>query len=323
MTTNKTAVAKAADQVPAAPNSKLLQSLEPVREYFTKLAGEERYMKEASFFAQIVGASEFLQKTTPESRLIAFQGLADSGLTLNPTMKLAYLVPRQGKLVLEPSYQGLAKLLTDTGSVRHIEVQVVYAGDEVEIDLASDRKVLRHVPYVMRGVEKGPVRAFYSVATLSDGSKHVEFMSKADVDAIAERSESMKALRAGRIQSTPWTTDYEEMGRKTVLKRHYKHLPKSERHENIAKAIDLDNSDFDLDGNPRGYRPQLAAAPLTSGESRQEQLMEQCRELFKTYDGEDKKEINKELVAESKQARTNIAFWENAVKRLGGQPVSA
>lgn len=325
MSNNKNAVAHATTQAPAAPpNQQLLQSLEPVRDYFTKLSGEERFMKEASFFAQIMAANEFLQKTSPESRLMAFQGLADSGLTLNPTMKLAYLVPRQGRCVLEPSYQGLAKLLTDTGSVKHIEVQVVYEGDEVEVDLASDRKVLRHVPYVLRGTAKGQVRAFYSVATLSDGSRHVEFMSKADVDAIAERSESMKALRAGKIRSTPWTTDYEEMGRKTVLKRHYKHLPKSERHETIAKAIDLDNSDFDLDGNARGYRPQLAtAAQLTSGEGEQKALMEQARELIKAYTGEDKNAIKKACAEEAQAARTNVAFWQDIVQRLGGQPVHA
>jgi recombination protein RecT len=323
MAEQKTAVAQRAPQQPAtAPNAQLLQTLEPVREYFTRLAGEEKFMKEASFFAQIIGANQMLQGTTPESRMMAFQGLADSGLTLNPTMKLAYLVPRMGKCVLEPSYQGLAKLVTDTGSVKHIEVQCIWEGDEVEVDLASERKILRHVPYVMRGVEKGQVRGFYSVATLADGSKHVEFMSKADVDGIAERSESMKALKAGKIRSTPWTTDYVEMGRKTVLKRHWKHLPKSDRFELLAKAIDLDNSDFDLD--QARHRPQVATASvLTDGQALQEKLKDQVRELLKAYDGEDKKAIKLECANEGQLARTNPDFWAGMVKRLGGEPVTA
>lgn len=324
MAEQRTAVAQRPAQAPAtpAPNQQVLQTLEPTREYFTRLAGEEKYMKEASFFAQLVGASEMLQRTTPESRLIAFQGLADSGLTLNPTMKLAYLVPRMGKCVLEPSYQGLAKLVTDTGSVKHIEVQCIWEGDEVEVDLASERKILRHVPYVMRGVDKGQVRGFYSVATLADGSKHVEFMSKADVDAIADRSESMKALKAGKIKSTPWTTDYPEMGRKTVLKRHWKHLPKSDRFDLLAKAIDLDNSDFDLD--QQRYRPQVATASvLTNEQALQEKLKEQTRDLIKGYAGEDKAAVKKECANEAAQNRTNPEFWAGMVQRLGGQPVSA
>lgn len=292
-----------------------------MRDYFTRLSGEDKFIKEASFFAQVIGANSYLAQTSAESRLMAFQSLADSGLTLNPTMKLAYLVPRKGKCVLEPSYMGLVKLLTDTGSVRHIEARPIYAGDECEVDMASDKKVLRHVPYALRGVPPGEIRAFYSLATLADGAKHVEFMSKAEVDAIAQRSESVKSK--GTTQGTVWGTDYVEMGRKTVIKRHCKHLPKSDRFELIAKAIEIDNHDFDLDGEKRGYRPQLATAAETAerkltddlhGEC--ERLKDQVREAFKIYKGEDKNTIKMEIARFAESGVLDPGFYETMLKRL-------
>lgn len=302
-----------------APNMAILQRFDPVREYFTKLAGEQSYMKEASFAAQIIASSPGLQTTSIDSQVLAFQALAESGLTLNPVMKLAHFVPRKGRCVLEPSYQGLAKLLTDTGSVRHIEVHVIYAGDECELDMASDKKVLRHVPHFMRGVEKGEVRGFYSIATLVDGSKHCEVMSRADVDAIRETSDGWRAHKAKGVP-TPWANNYEEMGRKTVLKRHCKHLPKSDRWQALGQAIDYDNSDYDVSG---GYRPQLAAPqPMRQGEAEVRKLMEEARAAFRNYQGSDKAALKKKMADEAGSGRMNADFWRDMIEFLNATPAA-
>lgn len=315
------AARRPADTPSRGANGAIMNRFEPVREYFIRLAGEERYLKEASFAAQIIAGNGGLQATSIESQTLAFQALAESGLTLNPVLKLAYFVPRNGRCQLEPSYMGLAKLLTDTGSVRHIEVHVVYQGDECEVDMASERKVLRHVPYAMRGVQKGEIRAFYSLATLADGSKHMEFMSKDEVDAIMARSESYKAYKAGKIRSTTWTTDYEEMGRKTVLKRHAKHLPKSNRWELLGKAIDMDNSDFDMDS---GYRGQLASGISSEAAQEAEAIKEEVRHAIRDYAGADKEAIKAECAAFSKSGRIDPEFWRGVLNRLtAGQPEQA
>jgi recombination protein RecT len=301
-----------------AANQAIIQRLSPVREYFTRLAGEERYLKEASFAAQIIASSQMLQSTSVESQVLAFQALAESNLTLNPVMKLAHFVPRKGRCILEPSYQGMAKLLTDTGSVRHIEVHVIYANDECELDMASDKKVLRHVPAMMRGLDRGEVRGVYSIATLLDGSKHIEVMSAEEINQVRETSEGWKAYKAKKISSTPWSTNYEEMARKTVLKRHCKHLPKSERWQALGKAIDLDNADYDLDGS---WRPQLAAprgTNMSDGETRVQELMAKAREAFKAYRGSDKNELKRRMAEEAGSGRQNADFWEEVIIHLTG-----
>lgn len=321
--TTTTGLQKTEQALPAAHQA-VAATVEPVRDYFIKLAGEDRFLKEQSFFAQIVGTNPALQGTSIESKVLAFQALAVTKLTLNPIEKLAYLIPRRGRCVLEPSYMGMVKLLTDTGSVRHIEVRPIYKNDECEIDMASEVKVKRHVPYMMRGLASGGVVAFYSIATLADGAKHFEIMSKADVDAVAARSESVKAK--GGMAGTTWGTDYEEMGRKTVIKRHVKHLPKSDRYDLIAKAMDLDNQDFELEAN-RGYRPQLASAAETEQRAvvddlsaEVKRLQAACKDALKDYQGEDKAAIRKEMIALAGSGLLDPEKWVAILQRLGGDP---
>lgn len=289
--------------------SKAVELFAPAREHFARLVNDESFIKEASFAMQIFQANDYLNNTSAESKIQALMNLADSGLTLNPAMKLAYLIPRKGKCILEPSYMGLAKLLTDTGSVRSIESHIIYKGDDCEIDMASDRKVTKHVPYMMRGVPKGGIVAIYSMATLADGSKHFEIMDKNDIDAIKGRSESVKAGR-----SSPWDTDYEEMARKTVLKRHTKHLPKSSRFEQVAKAIELDNEDY--------TGGSQTAAPVTAAEGIAMDLRDQFRDEFKAYQGEDKQAIKKEAAEFALTNKVDPDFWRTMLRRINVQPVA-
>src|SRR3546814_4153463 len=55
--------------------------------------------------------------------------VASTGLTLNPAHGHAYLVPRDGAIVLDISYKGLIKIATDTGSVLWARAECVYGKD--------------------------------------------------------------------------------------------------------------------------------------------------------------------------------------------------
>lgn len=222
-----------------------------IKEDFISQSGlnKETFAKEVSFAIQILNSNPYLQKCDRGSVLKAVLNVAQTNLSLNPVLKYAYMVPRKVRrgsnwiveACLEPSYVGLAKLLTDTGSVLSLSTQIVYEGDEIEINLGSANKVEKHTPYMLTGKEKGSIKAVYSLATLPDGSKHVEIMSYKDVLDIRERSESYKAYRDKRSKSCIWISDEAEMIRKTVIKRHCKYLPKSHGFELVAKAVDLDN----------------------------------------------------------------------------------
>ena len=221
----------------------------PIKGNFIKLTNEVIYKREIGFAIQIIKKNQYLQKCTLESVLEAVYNISQTGLSLNPVLKYAYLIPRKGKCVLEPGYQGLIKLATQSPSITAIEVQLVNEGCEVDIDSASNEKIKSHIPYIVNGKEQGDIVFGYSVVTLSDGNRHIEIMSKKQIHEVRGYSDSYKNYidkkKKGQWASSVWITDEPEMFRKTIVKRHFKYLPKNDD-DHLQKAIELDNQDYNF-----------------------------------------------------------------------------
>jgi recombination protein RecT len=221
----------------------------------------ERVKREVSFAIQSINRSEQLQKCSKESLQQAVLNISNVGLTLNPAAKEAYLIPRWSSLTrsmeasLEPSYIGLVKLLTDTGSVKAMVCQLVYEGDKFEIDLANNINPVSHKPELTK--KSKTIVGVYALATLSDNTRQVEWMELSEVEDIRERSETYKAFKAQKIKSCTWASDFGEMMRKTVIKRIYKYLPRSEKAAFLDKAIDLDNEDYKISDGQINYIESL------------------------------------------------------------------
>lgn len=216
-----------------------------IKSNFVSLTDEKTFIREINFAIQIIKGSSALQKCSSDSILKAVFEVSQTGLTLNPVFQYAYLVPRKGKCVLDPGYKGLIKLATDTDNINSIEVHLVYEGDECEIDLATDKKILRHVPYQATGKEQGGILYGYSKAILQDGRAHVEIMSYKQILDIRGYSESYKYEQNKNQKYSPWFTMEPEMCRKTIVRRHFKYLPKSDNKQ-LERALELDNEDYDF-----------------------------------------------------------------------------
>lgn len=231
------------------------QDIQTVRSDFMSVnTGDLKFEKEVEFAIQILGKNDYLASANPASIRNAVKNCALTDLTLNPTMKMAYLIPRFEKVngqkqlqcLLEPSYMGLCKILTDTGSVKGISATVVY---EKEVDSLKIQQGINghasHKPHI--GFDKpGRPIACYSKAVLPDGTEHIELLRPWEWEDIMKRSEAVKSYeqkkQKGEYAPLPtWLTDPEEMIRKTCIKKHYKYLPKTKRAEQIAAAIALDD----------------------------------------------------------------------------------
>jgi len=198
------------------------------------------FAKEKEFMIQAFQNNPYLLGMEPNSVRNILVNCALTGITLNPVMKFGYPVPRKGKLCLDVSYMGMIKIATDTGSVKSIKAAIVYENEPFDIDLGSNGFV-KHKPYFGTG-GKGRRLGCYSIAVLNDGSTHIHWMYEQDIQAIKARSESVKAKK-----QSPWDSDYDEMAKKTVIKQHFKYLPKSERAEMAANAIAMDNENNGID----------------------------------------------------------------------------
>ena len=107
---------------------------------FMAITNPERAKVELGFAAQLIQTSKQLQECTSDSIMNAVINIARTSITINPVMKLAYLVPRAGKCVLDFSYIGLVKMLKDNGCISYIEAFVVFDDEEFEYDITnSDR----------------------------------------------------------------------------------------------------------------------------------------------------------------------------------------
>ena len=239
------------DLVKITENS-VLPLLSPKMKDLVELIGETRLKKETSFAIQAVNANSYLAQATPQSVAKAIWNVAITGLSLNPVLKLAYVTPRSVggvvEAILMPSYQGLVKLITDTGSVVNVYAHPVFEGDGFDVTLGMTTEIYHKPKY-----KSTKLTHVYAVATLKDGSKQVEVMSADEVNLIRERSDGWKAFKSGKAKSAIWETDYPEMARKTVTKRITKYLPKTEQWEKLAEAIDIDNQDYPATMNQEQY----------------------------------------------------------------------
>jgi len=164
-----------------------------------------------------------------------------SQLGLRPgLMGECYLIPyknREGVYIctLQIGYQGLLELVRRSGLVESISAHLVRTNDQFEVQWGTEPGIV-HRPFL--DGDAGPVRLVYAVARLKGGGSHAELMTLADIQRIKARSQNVQtASRFGK--QTPWDTDWDEMARKTVLRRICKYLPKSPE---LASALALDDA---------------------------------------------------------------------------------
>ncbi|MEN9885748.1 MAG: hypothetical protein RL758_326 [Pseudomonadota bacterium] len=125
-----------------------------------------------------------------------------------------------------PMVAGIMKLVRNSGEISTWSVQAVYENDNFDFCL-GDEEHITHKPALFN---RGKLIAVYSIVTMKDGEKSREVMSVEDVNQIRARS------RSG--QSGPWVSDFAEMAKKTVVRRHSKRLPLSTDIDGVIKEDD-------------------------------------------------------------------------------------
>ncbi|QHD50018.1 recombination protein RecT [Vreelandella aquamarina] len=179
-----------------------------------------------------------LGQCAPMSLFGAIVQSAQLGLELGGALGHAYLVPfkknykddnGQWQNTMEAQfiigYRGMIDLARRSGQMVSLQSHAVYEGDEFEFEYGLNEK-LKHVP--TRG-EKGALIAVYAVAKLVGGGHQIEVMWREDVEAVKQAS------KAGK--SGPWVDHFEEMAKKTVIRRLFKYLPVSVE---MQRAVALD-----------------------------------------------------------------------------------
>jgi recombination protein RecT len=122
-------------------------------------------------------------------------------------------------------YKGLLDLARRAGGIVTIAAELICENDIFEYRKGYE-EVLSHQPNFR---DRGTMIGVYAYATTKDGGRYAVVMTKLEVDKIRERS---KAKDNG-----PWITDYEEMAKKTAIRRLTKYLPMSVE---LAENLEVD-----------------------------------------------------------------------------------
>ncbi len=222
MATAKGGVARTRTAQTATPARKtmmdLIQSMKPqIQAALPSVLTPERFTR---MVLSAISTTPKLSSCTPQSFLGAMMQAAQLGVEPNTPLGQAYLIPYVNKGVLECQFQlgykGMIDLAYRSKQVRDIQAHEVYENDEFEYELGLEAK-LRHKPAMKN---RGAVVAYYAVFHTVDGGFGFEVMSVSDVTAHAK-----KYSQSFTSKYSPWTRNFDEMAKKTVLKKCLKYAP--------------------------------------------------------------------------------------------------
>lgn len=250
------------DKKALRPWVKAVVDAEPKFQKINATIGAVNWDVEANFARQVLQNNKFLSECPPSSIMDAMINVAAVGLSLNPAEKLAYLVPRDGRCVLDISYQGLLKIATDTGSIMWGRAELVYDGDTFTYN--GPAALPCHVADAFdhrRGTPEG-FRGVYCIAKTKEGDYLIDTMPAEEVFRVRDCSAAY--AKYGRSDTPnkagPWVTFFGEMAKKTMIKRAQKTWPRTDKSNRLDQAIHILNQHEGLaytEEQRRFYEQQL------------------------------------------------------------------
>lgn len=119
-----------------------------------------------------------------------------------------------------------------------LQMEEIHKKDTFICDLAENR--VSHVRPDLEEDDRGPVIGYYAVAQVEGGGRILKVRSRKEVEAHAKRYSKCYDRKKGVfMEDTPWATEFDQMGKKTVLIQVMKLLPKSVE---IQHAISMDET---------------------------------------------------------------------------------
>lgn len=156
----------------------------------------------------------------------------------------AYLIPYGATLNFMPSYKGMIKLCIkySTRPINTIYAKIVRDGDEFSEEIVNGQPSVTFRPKPFNNAQ---MIGCFAVCLYKDGGMIYEVMSKADVEQCKKSSKS---------KNSPAWNFYNEMAKKTVLRR-------------LAKSIPLDMDDKLADAMNAGLEIETDPAKIAERET--------------------------------------------------------
>lgn len=192
---------------------------------------------------------EALRKCSPESIYLGLLACAVTGLEPGALKGEAYLVPFKGEATFMVGYRGIIKMARRSRGVAALWSNVVYEGDEFEVDLGSANRIVHKPRLGQRGQN---IIAAYAIARMTSGQDEIELMDRDDLEAVRKAGQGGPA----------WKDWQDQMFKKSPVRRLGKRLPLN---PDYYVALALDNAEdaseqrriIDVETSGEGNRAEL------------------------------------------------------------------
>lgn len=234
------------------------------------------FAREAQFAVQHLQNNSYLcniAMKNQDSLVAAVKNVAAIGVSLNPAEKHAYLVPRDGKCMLDISYHGLLWLAMDAGAIEWAQAKIVYSSDTYESTGLNSQPKHNYSPFAKNRGDK--IGAYVTVKT-TGGDFLTHEMPIDDIFKIRARSQSFKGGK-----SSPWKSDEDQMILKTVVKQASKYWPKCGRlntaadylNQQMSEGVDFNSEQGKQGNDATTEQVQLISELLTRTNSQWEAVL--------------------------------------------------
>lgn len=161
----------------------------------------------------IYNANKKLQECDPYSILAAAGIAAALKLPINPSLGFAFIVPYKGQAQFQLGWRGYVQLAMRSGQYRTLNSGAVCDGQIQEIDFITGE--------IIRGEKiSNEIVGYVAYMELINGFSKTFYMTVDELKAHAEKySQSYVYDKRNGKKTSPWSTHFDAMAKKTVLKR--------------------------------------------------------------------------------------------------------
>jgi recombination protein RecT len=207
---------------------------EMVQKYAHNLLGKERAQQFATHIAIMAQKEPKIRNAKPESVVAAMMACVHLNLMPNTPEGLAYIIPYGNEIQFQVGYKGLLKLAQRSGQIKSLNAELIFEGDEWDVDLGTERKLTHKPNFDVDRTDYSKVTHAYMSAVLINGEKVFEIMTRKELDKIKDSSKA-------KSTDTPWHKWPAEMAKKSVVKRGTKLLPSSDEDTRLQYAAVFDS----------------------------------------------------------------------------------
>ena len=220
------------------PTLQQLLNSEGIKRRFTELLDTSAPSFISSILS-VVNSNSKLRECSPNSILSAAGIAAALKLPINPSLGFAYIVPYKSQAQFQLGYKGFIQLAIRSGQYATLNAGIVREGQIKEIDFETGE--------IIRGEKiSDEVVGYVAHMALINGFKKSIYMTVEEMQEHAEKFSQSYAydLRSNR-KSSVWSTNFDAMAKKTILKKllsTFGIISIDQQSAALAKAIQADQA---------------------------------------------------------------------------------